>query len=375
MAQEDYYNILGVPRNATADELKSAYRKLALKYHPDRNPGNKESEEKFKQLNSAYEVLSDAQKRAMYDQYGHAAVEGGAAGQGGFGGGFQGADINDIFGSVFEDLFTGGMGGGRRSRARRGADLKHEMEITLEQAYNGFNFPLEYERTEHCATCSGTGAKPGHPLKKCRTCRGSGRVQYVQGFFSMTQACPDCGGHGEVIEKPCTDCSGTGRMRKKETVTIKIPPGVSSGTMLRVPQGGDAGDRNSDNGDLYVEVHVHEHTRFTRESDDLIFRQTISFPQAALGCKLEVPLITGEKTEIEIPSGTQHGATIRLREKGMPKLGAKGRKGDMQVRVTVNIPRHLSQRQKELLEELDKVMQAEAEAEREGGFFKKVFGG
>ena len=372
MAQEDYYNILGVPRNATADEMKAAYRKLALKYHPDRNPGNNDAEEQFKHLNSAYEVLSDPQKRALYDQYGHAGVENGG-GHGGFGGGFQGggADINDIFGSIFEDVFSGGS---RRSHARRGADLKHDLEITLEQAYSGFNFPLEYERTEHCATCSGSGAKPGFPLKKCRTCRGSGRVQYVQGFFSLTQACPDCGGHGELIDKPCVDCSGTGRLRRKSVVTIKIPPGVATGTMLRVPHGGDAGDRNSENGDLYVEAQVKEHSRYTRESDDLIYRHTISFPQAALGCKLEVPLIAGDKTEIEVAAGTQHGATIRLREKGMPRLGAKGRHGDMQVRIAVNIPRHLSARQHELLAELNKVMHEEAEAEREGGFFKKVFG-
>ncbi|MFA5161265.1 MAG: molecular chaperone DnaJ [Elusimicrobiales bacterium] len=373
MSGEDYYNLLGVPRNADPEEIKAAYRRLALKYHPDRNPGNRDAEEHFKQINSAYEVLSDGDKRASYDRFGHSGPGMGA--DAGFDG-FSGVDVNEVFSSVFENMFAGAAGGGsRRSRARRGADLRHAVEISLEEAASGVNLPLEYERAEFCRACSGTGAKPGHPLKKCRACGGAGRIQFAQGFFSLSQTCPECGGAGEVITKPCPDCGGAGRVRAKASLTIKIPPGIASGNVLRAARGGDAGDRGSENGDLYVETHVKEHPRYQREGNDLIYKRTIAFPQAALGCAMEAPLLGGGKAEVKIPAGTQHGATIRLRGMGMPHLGGGDRRGDLLVRVAVEIPRQLGARERELLEELAKVMQAEEETGNGGGFFKKVFGG
>jgi len=369
-AKEDLYQVLGVTRNATQDEIKSAYRKLAMKHHPDRNPGNKDAEEQFKKINAAYEVLSDDHKRQMYDQYGHTGEGqggfGGFEGFGGFGGG-QSADFGDVFGSFFEDMFGGGGGG----RPRRGADLKHEVEVTLDQAFSGAQIIVQYDRTDLCDTCSGSGAKPGTSLKRCPRCHGKGRVQFSQGFFTMSQACPDCGGAGEIIEKPCDHCHGTGRERKNVKLTVKVPAGVHTGTMLKISGGGDAGPKAGMNGDLYVEIAVAPHTRFERDGDDLIYNLPLSFPQVALGDHIELPIIDGGKTTLTVPAGTQHGAVFRVEGKGMPRLGMK-RRGDMRVRIGVAVPRHLSEKQKELVRQL--ATSLDEEPQEEGGFFKKVFG-
>jgi len=372
---QDYYLLLGVPRNASESEIKSAYRKLALKYHPDRNPGNPEAEEKFKKINSAYEVLSDSEKRSLYDQFGQEGVAGGGRqgpfGPGGFGGGT--ADFGDLFGSIFEDMFNAGAGGGGRSRARRGADLKHDIEISLEEAHTGVSVPIEYDRTDLCDNCKGSGAQPGHEPKRCPSCKGTGRIQRVVGFFALTEPCPECGGAGEKIDVPCFECRGSGKQKKQVKMTVKVPPGVDHGTTLRISGAGDSGGRRSESGDLFVEVHVKAHPHFDREGDDLIYKLSLTFPQAAMGCDTEVPTIEGQRTHIEIPPGTQHGWTYRMPNKGMNRLGLK-RKGDMRVVVKVEVPRHLSPRQKELLEELAKSLAEEPPENKDGSFFKKVFG-
>ncbi|MBI4057029.1 MAG: molecular chaperone DnaJ [Elusimicrobia bacterium] len=364
----DYYQLLGVPRNATADEIKSAFRKAALKYHPDRNPGNKQAEEKFKELNEAYEVLSDTKKRQLYDQFGHAGVSagGGQAGPGGFGG-VEGAGFGDVFGDIFENFFSGGQ----RSRTRKGADLKYEVEISLEDAYHGTQIPVHFERTELCDVCGGLGAKPGSGLKRCTTCKGSGRVQFAQGFFSLTQTCGQCGGEGQIIETPCRHCQGSGRMRKRAQLTVRIPPGVHEGSTLRISEAGEAGGKGAQNGDLYVFIRVKAHAQFERQENDLIYSSPISFPKLAIGCTLEVPTLNKEKAKIRIPAGTQDGAVFRIREKGMPKLGQRGY-GDLLVKIRVEIPRHLTDKQKEILKDFSKTL-GEKE-EEEGGIFKKIFG-
>jgi len=368
---QDYYDTLGVPRNATDDEIKAAYRRLAMKHHPDRNPGSHEAEEKFKELNSAYEALSDPQKRSVYDQFGHAGVNQAGGFGGGFGGGFAGADLNDVFSSMFESVFTGGTGSGRQ-RSRRGSDLKYETEITLEEAFSGGQTQVNYERTERCQECGGSGSKSGHKLKKCPACRGAGRIQYAQGFFSLSQTCPECAGQGEIIEHPCPSCSGAGRVRRKAHLSIRIPPGVETGTVLKASGAGDAGPRDGLAGDLYVQIRVKDHAKFERDGDDLLYKCPINFPQAALGCEVEVPLVGGEKIQVKVPDGTQHGALLRLREKGMPRLVSPKHYGDMLVQISVAIPRHLSEKEKQLLTELAAAM--DAEAQKEPGFFKKVFG-
>ncbi|MCK5356750.1 MAG: molecular chaperone DnaJ, partial [Elusimicrobiales bacterium] len=262
MASTDYYRLLGVPRNANDAELKSSFRKQALKYHPDRNPGNEDAEVKFKELNEAYSVLSDSKKRNIYDQYGEEGLKGAGAGAGAGGfGGFQNVDLGDIFGDIFGGFGFGGGSSGR-SRSRKGGDLKHDVEIPLEEAFNGSRASVSFERTELCSLCHGSGAKPKTGLKKCSTCQGSGRVQYAQGFFSFAQTCPDCHGQGEVITSPCAQCHGSGHERKKATVNIKIPPGINDGTLMRVSRAGDAGTRGGDSGDLYVQIYIKHHSRF-----------------------------------------------------------------------------------------------------------------
>ena len=375
MASNDYYRTLGVARNAAPDEIKSAYRKLAMKHHPDRNPGNDASESAFKEINEAYEVLSTPEKRRIYDQYGAEGLKAGAGGgRGGFGG-FQGADLGDMFGDLFENLFTQGQGGGRgKPRTRRGADLKEEVSITLEEAFTGVKIPLDIERTEVCRECEGTGAKGKTGIRKCPACRGSGRVQYSQGFFSFSQACPDCGGQGEVITIPCKACSGAGRQKKSISINIKIPAGIDEGAVLRVSGGGDAGLRGGDSGDLYIQVSLKHHPHFERQARDLVYECPVAVWQAALGGETEVPVIEGGRVKIRIPQGTQHGKVFRLQDHGMPGPGGRPR-GDLMVKVKLEVPHDLNPRQRELFEELAKIAGHEAPAgDKEKGFFKKILG-
>lgn len=361
----DYYQVLGVPRNATADEIKAAYRRLALKVHPDRNPGDKTAEGKFKEVNSAYEVLSDPKKRQSYDQHGHAGVAQGAEG---FGGAGPGQDFGDIFGDIFENFFRG-QGRGTR-RAQRGADLKYEMPIELEQAYHGAEKPITFQRLETCPPCGGTGARPGTGRRTCAKCNGSGRVQFSQGFFAMTQTCSACGGHGTVIEAPCRECRGAGSVRRSAQIKIKIPPGVHDGTMLRITEEGEPGPLGGPRGDLYVVTRVKDHPQFHRDGDDLVFERPLSFPQAALGCTLEVPTLNGQKARIKIVAGCQTGTLFRIKEQGMPKLQSRG-KGDLLVRVRVEVPRSLTAKQKELLKEYAQTLSQDVG--ESSGIFKGLF--
>ncbi len=370
---EDFYSLLGVARNATDAEIKSAYRKLAMKHHPDRNPGDKASEEKFKKIGGAYEALSDPKKRRLYDQYGEAGVNAGASGGFGGGSGFEGADVNDVFGDLFENFFGGGGRGGRGGGRRRahGADLKYETEISLEEAFNGGQIPLKFARAHTCATCRGSGAKAGSSPKRCATCRGSGRVQLSQGFFSMAQTCPKCGGEGQVVEDPCKDCRGQGRVRKEADLKIKLPPGIYDGATLRISGEGEAAPHGGENGDLYVSVKIKPDPRFERREDDLTVHAPIDVATAALGGAVDVPTIDGEPMKVKIPSGVQTGATFRVREKGMPKLHGRGR-GDLLVAVRVDVPRDLTARQRELFEQLRASF--EGEGKEEPGVFGRIFG-
>lgn len=365
--KEDYYKILGIERTATEVEIKSAFRRCAMKCHPDRNPGSKEAEEQFKKVNEAFSVLSDPQKKRMYDQYGHEGVSG-AGGFGGFNAGGFG-DINDIFGSVFGDIFGGGFGGARaggKPRAQRGEDLKVDVELTLEEAFAGKEVPVDYTRLDNCPECDGSGAAPGSARKTCRSCGGSGTVTYSQGFFSMRQVCPDCGGRGTVVEKPCSVCRGSGTRRSKEKLTVKIPSGVRTGVTLRVSNGGDIGTNGGGFGDLYVEVHVKPHKIFKREGDDLVIEAKITYPQAVLGGSIKVPTIEGKDVEVDIPKGTQFGSVLKMQGNGMPKLGKKGF-GDLLVNVKIDVPKRPTSRQKELLEELAK------ETGGKKSFFEQLF--
>lgn len=371
---EDYYSLLGVARNATDAEIKAAYRKLAMKHHPDRNPGNKDAEAKFRAINGAYEALSDPKKRQLYDQYGEAGVNAGAAGGFGGGQGFgQGVDVNEVFGDLFENLF-GGQGGGRGGGGRRGArgnDLKYQTTVSLEDAFNGVQLPLQFQRVESCGACHGSGGKPGSGVKRCTQCRGSGRVQVSQGFFAMSQACPRCSGEGQIVEDPCKSCRGQGRVRKDAELKVKIPPGIYDGATLRISGEGEAGPRGSQPGDLYLEVRVKSDPRFERHEDDLSVVAHVDIATAALGGTTTVPTIDGEPVTVKIAHGTQAGAILRVREKGMPKLHGRGR-GDQLVHVKVEVPRDLSARQKELLEEFRKTLHEDGS--EKGGVFGRIFG-
>ncbi len=364
--KEDYYQILGVERTASEVEIKSAFRRQAMKYHPDRNPGNKQAEEQFKKVNEAFSVLSDPQKKQVYDQYGHEGLNG-AGGFGGFNANGFG-DIGDIFGSMFGDIFGGSFNRRTgRPRAQRGEDLKLDVTLTLEEAFLGKEVPVEYTRLDNCSACDGSGAAPGSARKTCRSCGGTGTVTYSQGFFSMRQVCPDCGGKGTVVEKPCSACRGSGTKRVKENVTVKVPSGVRSGITLRVSNGGDIGTNGGGFGDLYVEVHVQDHKIFRREGDDLVLDAQITYPQAVLGGSIKVPTIEGKEVELEIPKGTQFGSVLKVQGNGMPHLGKKGF-GDLLVNVKIEVPKKPTARQKELLEELAK------ETGGKKSFFKELFG-
>ena len=343
MSKRCYYEVLGVERNASEDDLKKAFRRLAMKHHPDRNPDNKDCESQFKEAKKAYEVLGDAQKRALYDRHGHAAFESGTGGRGGAG--F--ADVGDIFGDIFSDIF--GMGSGQ-GRQRRGSDLRYVLELDLEEAVFGVDRKIEVPTLVACDSCSGSGSSDGK-LSNCETCRGHGRVRMQNGIFSIQQTCPQCGGSGKKIANPCRACRGEARVRQDKTLSVKIPAGVDSGDRIRLSGEGEAGPAGAPAGDLYVEVHVREHAIFQREQDDLYCEVPIRFSQAALGAELEVPTLGGEAL-IKIPAETQTGKLFRLRGKGVRNV-RNGHVGDLVCRVVIETPVKLSKQQRDLLEQFE----------------------
>lgn len=345
MSERDYYEVLGVDKSAGSAELKKAYRRLAMKYHPDRNQDNPEAEKNFKEAKEAFEVLSDPQKRAAYDQYGHAGVHG----QGGFGGGQGGADFSDIFGDVFGDIFGGGGRRGGGQRVHRGDDLQYNLEISLEEAVAGKEVKLEIPVMAHCDTCDGSGAKPGTSPTTCSTCNGMGQVRMQQGFFSVQQTCPNCRGTGQMIADPCEDCHGRGRIRKEKTLSVKVPAGVDTGDRIRLSGEGEAGERGGPAGDLYVAIRVKPHKIFERDGSDLHCAMPIDVTMAALGGELEVPTLDG-KVSLKIPAGTQSEKMFRLRGKGVKSVHG-GPVGDLLCRVKVETPVNLTSEQKELLEQ------------------------
>lgn len=365
MAKRDYYEILGVSKNATESEIKSAYRRLAIKFHPDKNPGNKEAEEKFKEAAEAYSVLSDAQKRASYDRFGHAGVNG--QGFGGFNPhGFSDIeDIFDLFG--FGDMFGSRRGRRNRTAAQRGADLYYDLEITLEEAATGKEAKLRIPRLETCDECGGRGTERGTEPEICITCNGSGQTRYQQGFFSVMRTCPNCAGKGQVIRTPCRKCRGAGRVEKEKTLEIKIPAGVETGSRLRVNGEGEAGVNGGPAGDLYVVIQVAEHEVFERQGANLYASIPISFAQAALGAEIQVKTLEGEET-LKIPPGTQTGTVFRLKNQGMPVLGGRGR-GDLFVAVTLVTPKNLTKEQRKLFEQLAEIEEAELQDQ---SFMEKV---
>jgi len=359
MATRDYYEILGVERTIDAAGLKSAYRKLAMEHHPDRNGGCDDAMARFKEISEAYTVLSDDQKRAAYDRFGHAGVNGG----GGFGGQGQGfADVNDIFsqvfGDAFGDVFGGRQGGGARQHGpRRGSDLRYDLEITLEQAYKGADVEIAVPTTATCETCEGSGAKAGTKPVTCTTCNGAGRVRSANGFFQVERTCPRCGGHGQMINEPCTTCHGHGQVRKNRKLQLKVPAGVDDGSRIRLSGEGDAGQRGGPRGDLYVFLSVTPHELFERDNLDLLVTVPVPMTTAALGGEIDAPCLTSEacdgrcRAAVSVPAGAQTGRTVRIKGKGMPHLNGKNR-GDLVVELFVETPTDLTARQKELLEEL-----------------------
>lgn len=368
MAKRDYYEILGVNRDASEDEIKKSYRKLAMKYHPDRNPDNPKAEEHFKEAKEAYEILSDEQKRAAYDQFGHAGVDP-SAGPGPGGQGF--GNFSDAFGDIFGDIFGGG-GGGRRSNVYRGADLRYNMEISLEDAANGTETKIRIPVMAECETCHGSGARPGTQPVTCSTCVGHGQVRMQQGFFSVQQTCPKCHGTGKMVKEPCPTCHGAGRVKQHKTLAVKIPAGVDEGDRIRLSGEGEAGVNGGPPGDLYVVVHLKPHMIFQREGGNLHCEMPISFTTAALGGEIEVPTLEGH-AKMKVPAETQSGAVFRLRGKGIKPLRSSER-GDLMCHVVVETPVKLTERQKELLRELEEINQLDAgkHSPREKSWMNKV---
>ncbi len=352
MAKRDFYETLGVSRGASDVELKSAFRKAAMQCHPDRNPGDKASEIRFKEVNEAYQILSDAQKRAAYDRFGHAAFDGGGGGgAGGFGG--MGEGFASSMADIFDDLFGDVMGRrGRSSGRERGSDLRYNMEITLEEAYSGKTASLKVPTSVACEACSGTGAKPGSKPKTCSTCNGHGRVRAQQGFFAIERTCPTCHGRGEIIDNPCSACSGAGRVSRERTLSVNIPAGVEDGTRIRLAGEGEAGMRGGPPGDLYIFLAIKPHPFFQRDGADLYCRVPISMVQAALGGELGVHTLDGGESKVKIPEGTQSGRQFKIRGKGMPVLRARD-SGDLYIQANVETPQNLTRRQRELLQEFE----------------------
>lgn len=362
MSKRDYYEVLAVTKTATDGEIKRAYRTLAVKYHPDKNPDDHTAEDKFKECAEAYAVLSDPQKRAAYDRYGHAATSG--AGAGGFDAGFSNIeDIFDMFG--FGDMF--GSRGGRRTTVQRGSDLRYDFEITLEEAANGKDEKLRIPRLEQCGECSGSGAEKGTTAETCVSCKGAGQTRYQQGFFSVMRTCPNCQGRGQVIRTPCKECKGAGRTEKEKTLEVKIPAGVETGSRLRVSGEGEAGPNGGPSGDLFVVVHVKEHEVFERQGANLYSAVPITFAQAALGAEIKVQTLDGEE-DLKVPAGTQTGTVFRVKSRGMPALGGRGR-GDLFVAVTLITPKSLTKEQRKLLEQLAEVEDKDFNSE---SFIEKV---
>lgn len=368
MSKRDYYEVLGVDRGVSEKDLKKAYRRVAMKYHPDRNPDDAGAEEKFKEASEAYEILSDQQKRAAYDQYGHAGVD---PSQGGFGGG-GGANFSDIFGDVFGDIFGGAGGGRARGGPQRGADLRYNLDLSLEEAVKGTSVKIRVPTLVSCKTCSGSGAKKGSSPVTCTTCNGVGQVRMQQGFFSVQQTCPACNGRGKIISDPCEDCHGQGLVEESKTLSVKVPPGVDNGDRIRLAGEGEAGPEGGPAGDLYVQCSVREHPIFERDGKNLYCEVPISFVDAALGGELEVPCLDG-RVKLKIPSETQTGKLFRLRGKGVKPVRG-GSEGDLLCRVVLETPVNLSSRQKELLKELQESMEKDADktSPRKKGFFDSV---
>ena len=368
MSKRDYYEVLGVSRTCTEADLKTAFRKLAMQHHPDRNPGDAECEHKFKELNEAYDVLKDGDKRAAYDRFGHAAFE-----QGGMGGahGFS-SDFGSAFADIFEGIFgmQGGGRGGRSSGRERGSDLRYNMEITLEDAFEGKTAQVRIPTSVTCEACSGSGAKAGTKPKACATCGGMGKIRHAQGFFTLERTCPTCQGRGQVIDDPCKACGGAGRVTRERTLSVNIPPGVEDGTRIRLAGEGEAGLRGGPPGDLYIFLSLAQHEFFQRDGADLHCRVPISMVTAALGGDFEVPAIDGSKAKVKVPPGTQTGRRFRLTSKGMPVLRSK-QTGDMYVQVSVETPQNLNKRQRELLAEFAKLSSDETQPES-AGFFGRV---
>ncbi|WP_455198246.1 molecular chaperone DnaJ [Kaarinaea lacus] len=350
MSKRDYYEVLGVERNVSEADLKKAFKRLAMKHHPDRNPDDKQAEEKFKEAKEAFDVLSDAQKRAAYDQFGHAGVDPGMGGGGGFHGG--GASFSDVFGDIFGDVFGGGGPGRGGQRAHRGADLRYNLELSLEDAVKGTTVKIRVPTLVTCATCGGSGAKKGSSPDTCTTCGGAGQVRMQQGFFSLQQTCPQCRGTGQIIKDPCGTCHGEGKTQETKTLSVKVPPGVDNGDRIRLSGEGEAGDRGAPAGDLYVQISVKEHPLFHREDNNLYSEVPISFVTAALGGTLEVPTLDG-RVNLKIPPETQSGKLFKLRGKGVKSVRG-GPVGDLLCRVIVETPVNLNSRQKELLQEFEK---------------------
>ncbi len=370
MTKTDYYELLGVDRSCDEKALKSAFRKMAMQYHPDRNPGDKLSEAKFKEIGEAYEVLKDPQKRAAYDQFGHAAFEQGGGGFGGGNGGFAGGGFSDIFEDIFGEMM-GGRGGRRSSGGReRGADLRYNMEITMEEAFTGKTAQISVPTAISCETCSGSGSKPGSSPKTCATCSGSGRVRAASGFFSIERTCPNCQGRGEVISDPCADCGGHGRVTRERQLEVNIPAGIEDGVRIRLGGEGEAGSRGGPSGDLYIFVSIKPHEFFQRDGADLFCRIPVSMTTAALGGQFEVATLDGSKSRVKVPEGTQTGKQFRLKGKGMPVMRTTNF-GDLYIQVVTEIPRNLTKRQRELLEEFEEIS-SEKNNPDSAGFFSRM---
>ncbi|OLP45218.1 molecular chaperone DnaJ [Rhizobium oryziradicis] len=378
MAKADYYETLGVSKTADEKELKSAFRKLAMKYHPDKNPGDAESEKKFKEINEAYETLKDSQKRAAYDRFGHAAFEQGGMGGGGGGGFAGGGGFSDIFEDIFGEMMGGGRGGRQRSTGgrERGADLRYNMEISLEEAFTGKTAQIRVPTSITCDVCSGSGAKPGTKPTTCGTCQGSGRVRASQGFFSVERTCPTCHGRGQIISDPCVKCHGQGRTTEERQLSVSIPAGIEDGTRIRLQGEGEAGLRGGPSGDLYMFLSVKPHQFFQREGADLYCSVPISMTTAALGGTFDVTTLDGTKSRVSVPEGTQSGKQFRLKGKGMPVLRS-AQMGDLYIQIQIETPQKLTKRQRELLQEFEQISSKENNPESTGFFarMKEFFEG